>query len=100
MCISANGTELACHEEISNALNADIYFTHPYSAWEKGRVENMNKLIREYIPKNDTFCDLDDEKLKEIQEKINNRPRKKLGYYTSNEKFEYIKQSCKVAFIR
>ena len=58
----------------------------------------MNKLIREYIPKNDTFCDLDDEKLYEIQEKINNRPRKKLGYYTPNEKFEYIKQSCKVAF--
>ena len=71
-----NGTEFTCHEEISKALNADIYFSHPYSACEKGRVENMNKLIREYIPEYAVFSDYDDARLKEIQDKINNRPRK------------------------
>jgi len=94
-----NGTKFACYKDIEKGLNADIYFTHPYSAWEKGRVENMNKLIREYIPKDAVFCEFDELKLKEIQEKINNRPRKKLGYYTPNEKFGYIAKKIKVAFI-
>ena len=60
-------------------LDAKIYFTHPYSAWENGTIENTNKLIRQYIPKNAAFCEFDELKLKEIQVQINKRPRKNLG---------------------
>jgi IS30 family transposase len=93
-----NGTEFSCHKAIFVALEADIYFTHPYSAWENGTIENTNKLIREYIPKNSNFADYDDKKLQEIQDKINNRARKKLNYYSPIEKFLYITKKNKVAF--
>ena len=82
-----NGTEFACYKEIEKGLDAKIYFTHPYSAWENGTIENTNKLIRQYIPKDAVFSEFDELKLKEIQEKINKRPRKKLGYYSPKEKF-------------
>jgi IS30 family transposase len=91
-----NGTEFACHKEISEALDAVIYFTHPYSAWEKGTIENMNKLVRQYIPKGSNFNDFDDYKLKEIQDKINKRPRKKLKYYSPKEYFDYITKKIKL----
>lgn len=44
-----NGSEFALHKEIAKALNVDIYFAHPYCSWEKGCIENTNKLIRQYI---------------------------------------------------
>ena len=92
-----NGTEFACYKEIEKGLDAKIYFTHPYSAWENGTIENTNKLIRQYIPKDAVFSEFDELKLKEIQEKINKRPRKKLNYYSPNEKFICINkkyESC------
>jgi len=92
-----NGTEFTCYKEIEKGLDAKIYFTHPYSACENGTIENTNKLIRQYIPKNAVFSEFDELKLKKIQEKINKRHRKKLEYYNPNEKFEYFKQSYKVA---
>ena len=85
-----NGTEFACYKAFEKGLDAKIYFTHPYSAWENGTIENTNKLIRQYIPKDAVFCEFDELKLKEIQDKINKRPRKKLNYYSSKEKFLYI----------
>jgi IS30 family transposase len=45
------GTEFAGHEAIAKALNTQFFFTHPYCSWEKGLIENTNKLIRQYIPK-------------------------------------------------
>ena len=50
-----NGTEFAKHKELAKRLNTKIYFAHPYSSWEKGGVENFNKLIRQYIPKTANF---------------------------------------------
>ena len=85
-----NGTEFACYKAIEKGLDAKIYFTHPYSAWENGTIENTNKLIRQYIPKNAVFCEFDELKLKKIQEKINKKHRKKLNYYSPKEKFVYI----------
>ena len=64
-----NGTEFAYHEKIAQALNANFYFAHPYHSWERGLNENTNGLIRQYLP--------------------NNRPRKSLGYITSDELFFY-----------
>ncbi len=75
-----NGTEFAAHEEISKALNAKIYFAHPYSSWEKGLIEYSNKLIRQYIPKKSNFNEFSDLKIRNIQMKINARPREKLNF--------------------
>ncbi|MFH0936178.1 MAG: IS30 family transposase [Candidatus Woesearchaeota archaeon] len=82
-----NGTEFADHEIIAKKLDADIFFTHPYSSWEKGLIEYTNKLIRQYITKNTNINTLDNEYIKEIQIKINKRPRKNLGYRNPKEIF-------------
>lgn len=74
-----NGKEFSAHEIISEALGVDVFFTDPYSSWQKGAIENANGLIRQYIPKKVSFNDYDDKDIKDIEEKINRRPRKKLG---------------------
>ena len=72
-----NGTEFAAHEIIAEKLGTRVYFAHPYSSWENGAIENTNGLIRQYIPKKDHFCQYTDDFIKRIQDKLNNRPRKK-----------------------
>nr|WP_289024636.1 IS30 family transposase [uncultured Salegentibacter sp.] len=62
-----------------------IYFAHPYSSWERGTNENTNGLIRRYLPKGTSFAQIDHKQLKIIQDKLNNRPRKILGYNTPQE---------------
>lgn len=79
------GTEGARHEDIQNYLGVKIYFCHPYSSWEKGSVENRNMFIRRYLPLNTNMSLVTDEMIYEIQEKLNNRPMKCLGYRTPNE---------------
>jgi transposase, IS30 family len=79
---SDNGTEFAEHEIIAKKLNADYYFAHPYSSWERGLNEYTNKLIRQYIIKGSNFDLYDDVFIKLIQNKINRRPREKLGFQT------------------
>lgn len=82
-----NGLEFAEHETISKRLNTQVYFTDPYSSWQKGCIENTNKLIRQYIPKKSNFNDYTQEYIKYIQYKLNNRPRKKLNYDTPKNCF-------------
>jgi transposase, IS30 family len=90
-----NGAEFSQHEQIASALETHIYFAHPYHSWERGLNENTNGLIRQYIPKGKDFADLTDSDIIEIQERLNNRPRKSLGYATPNEVFEELqKQAC------
>ena len=91
---SDNGKEFALHQEISKALNIDFYFANPYSPWERGANENLNGLLRQYVPKSSSFEDLTNEKLYEIQEKINNRPRKRFNFESPNYMFNQ-----KVAFV-
>lgn len=92
-----NGGEFAEHKEIAKKLNTDIYFTHPYSSWEKGSIENTNKLIRQYIPKESNFNEFTDSKLLEIQHEINKRPREKLNFDCPKNIF-YNLVNGKVAF--
>ncbi len=80
-----NGTEFAGHEMISKELGCPVYFAHPYSSWEKGAIENMNGLIRQYIPKKENFENYTHHDMCLIQNKINERPRKKNGFLTPNE---------------
>jgi len=84
-----NGSEMAEHKYISENTGMDIYFAHPYSSWERGTNENTNGIIRRFYPKKTTdFSTLNDNQLIAFQERLNNRPRKVLGYYTPNEIYQ------------
>ena len=82
-----NGTEFACHEMISKSLGANIYFADPYSSWQKGGIENANGLIRQYVPKSETFEHVTHQQITKYSKKINMRPRKKLEFRTPYECF-------------
>jgi IS30 family transposase len=82
-----NGTEFAEHKYIAKMLHTKVYFTHPYSSWEKGLIENTNKLIRQYIPKNTDFSSLSDDYILFVQTELNLRPRKYLDFSSPKQKF-------------
>lgn len=84
---SDNGKEFAGHEEIASRLKADFYFAHPYSSWERGTNENTNGLIRQYFPKNRDFTTITQQEIDTAMERLNNRPRKRLGYQTPSQVF-------------
>lgn len=84
---SDNGKEFAMHEETAKILETDFYFAHPYASCERGLNENTNGLIRQYFPKDRDFRTITDEEIIMAMKKLNNRPRKKLGYLTPNEVF-------------
>ncbi len=82
-----NGSENARHEEMAEALNLKTYFTHPYHSWEKGTVENMIGLVREFFPKRESLEDITQRELNLAAQLLNNRPRKCLGFKTPYEVF-------------
>jgi transposase, IS30 family len=82
-----NGHEFARHKYISKKLQADYFFTHPYSAWEKGTNENINGLLRQYIPKKTPITQVDEQYLQHATQKLNTRPRKSLNWKTPLEVF-------------
>jgi transposase, IS30 family len=84
---SDNGSEFYEHKKIAEKLQADFYFTHPYSAWEKGQNENTNGLIRQYLPKKTDFRPVSFTEINKIENELNNRPRKKLNFETPLEVF-------------
>lgn len=95
---SDNGREFNEHDIIAAFLGADFYFCHPYSSWERGLNENTNGLIRQYFPKHMRFDMITDEQIKIVEDKLNNRPRKTLGFLTPNEVyFKEQEQLRKVA---
>lgn len=77
---SDNGKEFSDHQKVADALEAEFYFAHPYSSWERGLNENTNGLIRQYFPKKTSLENVDIKIVKETQDKLNNRPRKLLNY--------------------
>jgi IS30 family transposase len=80
-----NGLEGASHHRLKNDYQLKTYFCDAYAAWQKGGVENLNGLIRQYIPKGSDISKLTEEQIYAIQEKLNNRPRKSLNYLTPNQ---------------
>ena len=82
-----NGKEFCEHELIAAGLQARIYFAHPYSSWERGLNENTNGLVRQYFPKKYEFARITDQDLQRVEDLLNNRPRKTLGYRTPNQVF-------------
>jgi IS30 family transposase len=84
---SDNGREFAGHEIIARELEADFYFAHPYSSWERGLNENSNGLVRQYFPKGSDFTDITEDDIKHVMHRLNHRPRKTLDYRTPHQLF-------------
>ena len=82
-----NGQEFAHHEHIKEQLKTDVYFAHPYRSWERGVCENTNGLIRQYFPKGMSFETIWEQHVQVAMDRLNNRPRKTLGFKTPIEVF-------------
>jgi IS30 family transposase len=82
-----NGKEFAGHKTIDAALNSTTYFADPFASWQRGSNENFNGLLRQYIPKKRVLSTVTDKELRRIQDQLNNRPRKRLGFKIPNEIF-------------
>jgi transposase, IS30 family len=80
-----NGVENTKHEKLAKKLDIAIYFCDPYSSWQKGGVENLNKLIRRFIPKGCDIAQFSHQQIAAIEDKLNNTPRKCLNYKTPYE---------------
>jgi IS30 family transposase len=87
---SDNGKEFAAHAKISQKLEAGFYFATPYHSWERGLNENTNGLVRQYFPKGMDFATLTSAKVQYVEDLLNNRPRKTLGYRSPNEAFAML----------
>lgn len=75
-----NGKEFAGHEQIAATLGCQCFFAKPYHSWERGANENTNGLIRQYFPKHMSFAALSMDEIALVQQRLNTRPRKCLGY--------------------
>jgi len=82
-----NGKEFASHAEIATSLGALSYFAKPYHAWERGLNEHTNGLVRQYFPKGSNLSILSNADVQRVEDKLNSRPRKILGYHTPREVF-------------
>lgn len=96
---SDNGKEFAEHQSVAEKLYVDYYFAHPYHSWERGSNENLNGLIRQYIPKNTDFKTLSNQYIKSIETKLNNRPRKRFNFESPIFEMEKLLFNQKVAFV-
>ena len=82
-----NGKEFCGHALIDEALNSTGYFARPFASWERGTNENFNGLLRQYVPRKRPMKNINDEEIKMIENRLNNRPRKRLGFRTPAEVF-------------
>ncbi len=84
------GKEMSQHEKFTIDTRIQVYFAHPGSPWERGTNENTNGLIRQYFPKGTDFTKVSEDEIKEVQRKLNNRPRKALDFYKPDEVFNNV----------
>ncbi len=82
-----NGKEFALHKLIAEKLDTKVYFAHPYRSWERGLNENINGLIRQYFPKKYNFRSISKIDTMLVEQRLNNRPRKSLGFRKPSEVF-------------
>jgi transposase, IS30 family len=80
-----NGKEFAEHEQLEVEAALRIYFAKPYCAWQRGTNENTNGLIRQFFPKGTDLAHIPENRFNKVQQLLNDRPRKRLGYRTPNE---------------
>lgn len=84
------GSEFAAHAEVSAALGVEFYFALPHHPWQRGTNENTNGLLREYFPKGMPIDPVTPAEVQQVYDKLNHRPRKRLGYRTPHEAFYSI----------
>lgn len=95
-----NGKEFAHHQKVSEELEVDCYFAKPYHSWERGANENLNGLVRQYFPKWISFERITQQRVDQVVNILNQRPRKRFGYQSPEEVFYgAIKNQQGVAFI-
>lgn len=90
---SDNGSEFANHRSIAENIGCDFYFARPYHSCDRALNENTNGLIRRYLPKGTNFDTISEAEIEQIQDCLNNRPRKSLKYRTPNEVINKYLQS-------
>ncbi len=83
-----NGVEMAQHKLFKKHTKVDVYFTHPYSPWERPTNENTNGLLRQYFPKGMDLSKVSKKQLQHVQDEMNERPRRTLGYRSPAEVFD------------
>jgi IS30 family transposase len=83
-----NGTEMAQHKLFTKNTKIAVYFAHPYSPWERPTNENSNGLLRDYFPKGTDLSLITKKRLKEVQNQLNERPRKVLDWRKPKEVFD------------
>lgn len=89
-----NGSEFCGHELVAEKLKANIYFAKPYSSWEHGLNENFNGLLRQYIRKGTDLRTVTDKQISEIEQALNARPRKCLGFRQPIAVFDELRKAA------
>ena len=82
-----NGKEFAEHHRLTNKLGTEVYFADPYASWQRGLNENTNGLLRQFFPKGTDFSQVSHNEVAWVEQLLNERPRKSLGYKTPDEVF-------------
>lgn len=91
------GIEFAEYKAIAKQTSSNVYFADAYSSWQRGTNENLNGLLRQYFPKRSDFKNLTQKQVTSVQDKLNNRPRKRYNYRTPIEQRAYLENSARVA---
>ena len=84
------GKEFSKHVEFTKATGVEAYFPQPHQPWQRGTNENTNGLLREFFPKGYDLTETSDEEIQGVMDKINNRPRRILGYRTPSEVYNEL----------
>ncbi len=95
-----NGKEFANHGVVTAKLGAPVYFARPYHSWERGLNEHTNGLVRQYLPKHERLDKVTDETIAEIENLLNNRPRKVLQFRTPIEVFNQRRMESEFVALR
>lgn len=88
-----NGSEFTMHGLITEAIGTAVYFADPYSSWQRGANENSNRQLRAYLPKRTDIRDLTQDELDDIAWELNNKPRRRLGWHTPAEVYNWLAQN-------
>lgn len=87
---SDRGKEMAAHRRFTLATDIQVYFCDPHHPWQRGSNENTNGLLRQYFPKGISLSDVSQAELDAVARKLNERPRKTLGYETPTERYRNV----------